>query len=66
LRQQLLALLANPRNQNIALVAAQLGLALLVTCNSQAILNLVKDSPEEWMRVVTAEDGDMFLGASLD
>jgi len=62
LRQQLLALLSDPRRENIALVAAQLGLALLVRCNSQAILNLVKDSPDEWMRVVTAEDGDMFLG----
>jgi hypothetical protein len=61
-----LALLANPRKDNIALVAAQLGLALLVKCNSQAILNLAKESPEEWMRFVTAEDGDMFLGAMPD
>jgi hypothetical protein len=27
---------------------------------------MAKEAPEEWMRVVSAEDGDMFIGAQLE
>ena len=62
LRDQLQKLL-RPGTENIALVAAQGGLALIVKCNAQAVLNLAKEAPEQWIRVVCAEDGDMFIGA---
>ena len=62
LRQELQKLL-NPRAENIALVIAQSALALTVKTNAQFVLNLAKESPEEWMRVLSAEDGDMFIGA---
>jgi hypothetical protein len=65
LRQELLNLL-NPRAENIALVVAQGALALLIKCNAQYVLNTAKEAPEEWMRVVSAEDGDMFIGAQLE
>jgi hypothetical protein len=63
LRQELQKLLF-PRQENIALVVAQGALALLVRCNAQAILNMAKEVPEEWMRIVLAADGDMFIGAA--
>jgi hypothetical protein len=62
LRDELQKLL-RPGTENIALVAAQGGLALIVKCNAQAVLNLAKESPEQWIRIVCAEDGDMFIGA---
>jgi hypothetical protein len=64
IRQELQKLL-NPRPENIALVIAQGALALMVKSNAQAVLNLAKEAPEEWMRVLSAEDGDMFIGAQL-
>ena len=63
--RQELQILLNPRPQNIALVIAQGALALMVKSNAQAVLNLAKEAPEEWMRVLSAEDGDMFIGAQL-
>jgi hexokinase len=64
LRQELQELL-KPRAENIALVIVQAALALVVKANSQAVLNLAKEAPEEWMRVLFAEDGDMFIGAPI-
>ena len=61
--QDQLQKLLRPGIENIALVAAQGGLAWLVKCNAQAVLNLAKEAPEQWIRVVCAEDGDMFIGA---
>lgn len=63
IRQELHNLL-NPRAENIALVIAQGAIALLVKCNADFVLNRAKEAPEEWMRVVSAEDGDMFIGAT--
>ena len=62
LRQELQKLL-NPRTENIALVIVQGALALAVKSNAQFVLNLAKEAPDEWMRVLSAEDGDMFIGA---
>jgi hypothetical protein len=62
LRQELQNLV-NPREENIALVVVQGALALAVKCNAGFVLNTTKEAPEEWMRVVSAEDGDMFIGA---
>jgi hypothetical protein len=62
IRQELRNLL-NPRAENIALVIAQVALALLIKYNAQCVLNTAKEAPEEWMRVVSAEDGYMFIGA---
>jgi hypothetical protein len=61
--QQELQKLLNPRAEDIALVIVQGALALMVKANAQAVLNLAKEAPEEWMRVLSAEDGDMFIGA---
>ena len=56
--------LLNPRAENIALVIAQGAIALLVKCNADFVLHTVKEAPEEWMRVESAEDGDIFIGAA--
>jgi hypothetical protein len=61
-QQELLNLL-NPRAENITLVIALGALALMVRWNAGMVLNTAKEAPEEWMRVVSAEDGDMFIGA---
>jgi hypothetical protein len=63
--QQELQKLLNPRAENIALVIVQGALALMVKANAQAVLNLAKEAPEEWMRVLSGEDGDMFIGAQM-
>ncbi|KAH9993089.1 hypothetical protein BJV77DRAFT_1000150 [Russula vinacea] len=57
IRQELQKLL-NPRPENIALVIAQGALALMVKSNAQAVLNLAKEAPEEWMRVLL-QDGNI-------
>ena len=64
LREELQKLL-NPRAENIGLVIVQAALALTAKANAQAVLNLAKEAPEEWMRVLFAEDGDMFIGAQF-
>ena len=56
----------NPRAENIALVIAQSAWAFLVKLNADAVLSLAREAPEEWMRIVDAEDGDMFIGARPD
>jgi hypothetical protein len=65
IRQEIENLL-NPRTENIALVIAQSAFAFIAMCNADAVLSLAKEAPEEWMRVVDAEDGDMFIGARPD
>lgn len=64
--QQEIQNLLNPRAENIALVIAQSAFAILVISNARAVLSLAKEAPEEWMRIVDAEDGDMFIGARPD
>ena len=65
LLQQELQNLLNPTAENIALVLVQGALALMVKANAQAVLNFAKEAPEEWMRVLSGEDGDMFIGAQM-
>jgi hypothetical protein len=65
IRQDLLDILGR-RAENIALVVVQAARAVLVKCNAEAVLSTAKEAPEEWMRVVSAEDGDMFIGAQLE
>jgi hypothetical protein len=55
--------LISPQTENIALVIAQGGIALIAEANAAAILDMAKEVPEEWIHFVCAEDGDMFLGA---
>ena len=61
--QQEIQNLLNPRAENIGLVVAQSAFAFLVISNARAVLGLAKEAPEEWIRIVVADDGDMFIGA---
>lgn len=62
IRNKLQALL-EPRKENISLVVAQGALAFMASVNSQIVLSRAVEAPEEWIRIVTGEDGDMFIGA---
>jgi hypothetical protein len=61
LRNQLQAVLDRNAN-NIALVVAQGALAFLARYNALRILERVVEAPEEWFRIVAADDADMFVG----
>ena len=63
LRQELQNIIS-PQTENIALVVAQGGLALIAKANAIAVLHMAKEVPEEWIHFVCAEDGDMFIGAA--
>jgi hypothetical protein len=52
----------NSNTKNVALVVAQGLLAQLTGHNAAKILERAVEAPEEWLHIVAADDGLMFIG----
>ena len=65
IQRELLALLRKSTgkdNLNVALVAFQGYLAMLLKWNASRILTNAREAPEEWIRFVGADDDELFMG----
>lgn len=63
LQTQLEALLET-RHENLPIILALGALALLAKLNAEAVLVRAREAPEEWIHFVSAQNGDMYIGAT--
>jgi hypothetical protein len=62
--QNRLQTLLESHGENVGLVVMQGSIAVLAQFNAQLVLARTIEAPEQWFRIVFADDGDMFLGAA--